>query len=149
MKQIKKILFPIDFAEKFTTLIPWVATFAENFHARLYVVYVTKDLSEFASFHVPHGSIKTFQEEAVKAAQKKMSAVAKEHFKEIKRIETRVLVGPPAEKIVEFAQQEGIDLIVMGTRGRLGLDYAIFGSVCRKVVRAAPCPVITINPDKV
>jgi nucleotide-binding universal stress UspA family protein len=149
MKQIRKILFPIDFSEKFETVLPWVATFTEKFNATLYVLFVTQDLSEFTAFHVPHGNIKMFQEEAVKAAQKKMAAVAKEYFAGFKRLETRVAVGSPAEKILEFAKQEGINLIIMGTRGRLGLDYAIFGSVCRKVVRAASCPVITINPDKV
>jgi nucleotide-binding universal stress UspA family protein len=150
MKEIKKILFPIDFVtEKFTNILPWVSTFAQKFNATLYVLFVTQDLSEFTSFHVPHGNIKMFQDEAVKAAQKKMASVAKEYFKDFKRVETRVAVGSPAEKILEFVEQEGINLIIMGTRGRLGLDYAIFGSVCRKVVRAASCPVVTINPDKV
>jgi|GEM_PF-1791395 hypothetical protein len=46
----------------------------------------------------------------------------------------------------ESARQEKIDLIIMGTKGRKGLEYTIFGSVCQKVVREASCPVVTINP---
>jgi len=146
MKQIQKILFPIDFAEKFETLLPWVSTFVQKFDATLYVLFVTQDLASFSTFHVPHASIKSFQEEAVKAAQQKMGAVAKEFLASFPKAETRVMTGSPADKILDLARQEKIDLIIMGTKGRKGLEYTIFGSVCRKVVREAPCPVVTINP---
>jgi len=145
MKKIEKILFPIDFAENFETLLPWVSTFVNSFDATLYVLFVAQDLGDFTSF-VPHGNLQQFQEEALKAAQKKMSVKAKEDFKAFKKVEARVAQGSPAEKIIEAAQKEGMDLIIMGTHGRKGLERAIFGSVCDKVVRNAPCPVLTINP---
>lgn len=148
MKQIQKILFPINFAEKFETLLPWVTTFADKFGATLYVLYVTQDLEEFASFHVPHGNIQDFQEQALKAAQEKMGATAQEFFKHFPKLETRVAVGKPAERILELAKKEEVDLIIMGTHGRKGLEYTIFGSVCREVIRGASCPVVSINPQK-
>jgi len=148
MKQIQKILFPINFAEKFETLLPWVTTFVEKFGATLYVLYVTQSLEEFSSFHVPHGNIKEFQEQAVKAATQKMGGAAQEFFKTFPRLETRVAVGKPAAKILEMAKQEGVDLIIMGTHGRKGLEYTIFCSVCREVIRGASCPVLSINPQK-
>jgi len=146
MKKVKKILFPIDFAEKFETLLPWVSTYVNTFDATLYVLFVAQDLTDFSSFHVPHGNLQQFQDEAMKAAKEKMSATAKEAFKTFKKVEARVAQGSPAEKIVETAKKEGVDLIIMGTHGRKGLERAIFGSVCDKVVRTAPCPVLTVNP---
>jgi nucleotide-binding universal stress UspA family protein len=146
MKKIEKILFPIDFAENFETLFPWVSTFVNQFDATLYVLFVAQDLADVTSFHVPHGNLQQFQEEVLKAAQKKMSVAAKEEFKAFKKVEPRVSQGAPAEKIIETAKKEGIDLIIMGTHGRKGLERAIFGSVCDKVVRMAPCPVLTVNP---
>jgi nucleotide-binding universal stress UspA family protein len=146
MKQVQKILFPIDFASQFDTLVPWVSTFAEKFGATVYVLFVAQDLSNFATFFVPHGNIKSFQEEAVASANKKMAAVAKESFNAFPKLETRVDVGAPAEKILELAAKEKVDLIVMGVHGRKGLDRAIFGSVADKVVQSAPCPVLTIRP---
>ncbi len=146
MKKVEKILFPIDFAEKFETLLPWVSSFVNTFDATLYVLFVAQDLGDFSSFHVPHGNLQQFQEEALEAAKKKMSATAKEAFKAFKKVEARVIQGSPADKIVETAKKDGIDLIIMGTHGRKGLERAIFGSVCEKVVRTAPCPVVTINP---
>ncbi len=146
MKKIEKILFPIDFAENFEALLPWVSTFVKSFDATLYVLFVAQDLRDFTSFHVPHGNLQQLQDEVLKAAEKKMSAAAKEEFKAFPKVEARVTQGSPAEKIIETAQKEGIDLIIMGTHGRKGIERAIFGSVCDKVVRNAPCPVLTINP---
>lgn len=148
MKKIEKILFPIDFAEKFETLLPWVSTMVNTFDATLYVVFVAQDLGDFSSFHVPHGNLRKFQEEALQAAREKMSAIAKEDFKQFNKVEARVVQGAPANKILEVAHQEGVDLIIMGTHGRKGIERAIFGSVCDKVVRNATCPVLTINPAK-
>jgi nucleotide-binding universal stress UspA family protein len=146
MKKIEKILFPIDFAENFEALFPWVSTFVNEFDATLYVLFVAQDLADVSSFHVPHGNLQQFQEEVLKAAEKKMSITAKEEFKGFKKVEARVAQGAAADKIIETAKKEGIDLIIMGTHGRKGLERAIFGSVCDKVVRMAPCPVLTVNP---
>ncbi len=146
MKQIKKILFPIDFAENYDTLLPWVSTFVEKFGATLYVVFVTQDLTSYSTFYVPHGNIQSFQEEALAAAKKRMAAAVAEHFNKFPKVESMVLSGSPAEKILELAKKENIDLIIMGAHGRKGLERVFFGSVADKVVSAALCPVMTIHP---
>jgi len=146
MKKIKKILFPIDFASHFESLLPWVHTFAGKFDATVLVLFVAQDLANFTTFYVPHGNIQAFQEEAVTAARKKMAAAAQEFFKDFPNLETRVESGAAAAKILELAKKEKIDLIIMGAHGRKGLDRAIFGSVADKVVQGAPCPVLTIHP---
>jgi nucleotide-binding universal stress UspA family protein len=146
MKQVQKILFPIDFTSPFESMVPWVSMFAEKFGATVYVLFVTQDLSNFSTFFVPHGNIQSFQEEAVASARKKMDAVVKQSFKDFPKLETRVEVGVAAEKILDLARKEQIDMIIMGVHGRKGLDRAIFGSVADKVVQSAPCPVLTVHP---
>ena len=56
-----------------------------------------------------------------------------------------VAAGPAADTIVRIAQERGADLIVMGTHGRTGLQHVLLGSVAEKVVRLAPCPVLTVR----
>ena len=146
MKQINKILFPIDFASHFESLLPWVSTFAKKFDATVYVLFVAQDLANFATFYVPHGNIEAFQQQAVESARKRMAAAVEEFFKNFPKLETRVELGSPAEKILELAKKEQVDMIIMGAHGRKGLDRAIFGSVANKVVKGAPCPVLTIHP---
>jgi nucleotide-binding universal stress UspA family protein len=60
-----------------------------------------------------------------------------------------VAVGHPADTIVRVAQERGADLIVMGTHGRTGLQHVLLGSVAEKVVRLAPCPVLTVRHKRV
>ena len=146
MKQINKILFPIDFAANFETLVPWVETLADKFDAKVYVLFVAQDLSHFATFYVPHGNIEDFQQQAIDSARKRMAAAAEEFFKKFPKLETRVELGSPAEKILAFAEKEKVDMIIMGAHGRSGLDKMIFGSVANKVVKSASCPVLTVHP---
>lgn len=58
----------------------------------------------------------------------------------------QAVVGTPSAKIIEVARAENVDLIVMATHGRTGLDHLVMGSVAERVVRMAPCPVLTIRP---
>jgi nucleotide-binding universal stress UspA family protein len=146
MKPVQKILFPIDLSEKFETLLPWVSTFVNTFDATLYVLFVAQDLKTFS--FIPHANLDSLQQEGIKAAEQKMEGLKQEMFKDIKKLETRVMLGSPAEKILEFAKKEGVDLIIMGTHGRKGLEAKIFGSVCLKVARDADMPVLTIHPAK-
>ncbi len=62
-------------------------------------------------------------------------------------VRSEVLLGQPAEEIVDFAEEEKADLIVMCTHGRSGLGRWVFGSVTEKVLRAAKTPVLVIRPD--
>lgn len=145
MIDIKKILFPVDFSEKIDDLVPYAITLTNKFGADLYVMTVTTDMSSFATFHVPHGNIQNFQNELYRNAEKKIDALHK-YFKDTPRKETLVVKGNPAEQIVAAAKKAGIDLIVMGTHSRKGLEKAIFGSVSEKVMQSGVCPVLSIPP---
>lgn len=64
------------------------------------------------------------------------------------RVADRTVVsGPAAEEIVRYARDAEIDLIVLGTHGRTGLAHVLLGSVAEKIVRKAPCPVLTVRPQ--
>jgi len=90
MKQVQKILFPIDFAANFETLVPWVSTLAKKFDATVYVLFVAQDLKHFASFYVPHGNIEDFQKQSIDSAKKRMAAAAQEFSPHFPKLETRV-----------------------------------------------------------
>ena len=59
-----------------------------------------------------------------------------------------MVIGDVAATINSFAEKEGMDMIVMGTHGYKGLEHALFGSVAERVIKMAPCPVLSINPYK-
>jgi nucleotide-binding universal stress UspA family protein len=146
MKTFKNILFPIDFSESSNKIIPYVITMAQAFQARVHLLYVVRDFKYLTSFHVPHPSLDRLENEVLENAQKMISRIGEENFSDCL---TRVLTGDAATEILEYAQTEKIDVIIMGTHGRKGLDRTFFGSVAENVVRNAPMPVMVINPYKV
>ncbi|MCU0578316.1 MAG: universal stress protein [Desulfobacterota bacterium] len=147
MKEFKKILFPIDFSESVNKLIPYVLTLAQAFNSRVHLLYVARDFQYLTSFHVPHPSLDQLETEVLENAQKMITRVGEENFPS--GYITRVLRGDAAGEIIRYAQAEKIDLIVMGTHGRKGLDRTLFGSVAANVVKNSPVPVMVINPHKV
>jgi nucleotide-binding universal stress UspA family protein len=146
MKTFNTILFPIDFSESSKKIIPYVITMVQAFQARVHLLYVVRDFKYLTSFHVPHPSLDQLENEVLESAQKMIAQVCEEHFN---AGITRVLTGDPATMIIHYAQTENVDLIIMGTHGRKGLDRTFFGSVAENVVKNAPVPVMVINPYRV
>jgi nucleotide-binding universal stress UspA family protein len=145
VKPIQKILFPIDLAADYKAIIPWVQDMANKFDATVCLLYVAHSVTHFPAFYV-NINMESFQAEVQVAAKKEMAAVVRDFFRGFPKLETRVEFGHPAEKILAMAEQEKIDLIMMGTRGLQGMPRVILGSVAHKVVQSAPCPVMTIHP---
>jgi nucleotide-binding universal stress UspA family protein len=102
-------------------------------------------LQHFTSIYVPHPSVKNFEAEIVKGAEKKLEEFVEEHFQGVSP-KAQVILGDAAEEILNYVRSEGIDLVIMGTHGRKGLEKIVFGSVAERVVKKSPVPVLTINP---
>jgi nucleotide-binding universal stress UspA family protein len=142
--EIKKILVPVDFSENSQKILGSAGDIAGQFGASLSVVFVVQSFDDYSGFFVPHMPVAQFEEEMVQGAEKKMANFLEGH----EGIEAKVLVGDVAEEVVRHAEETGVDMIIMGTHGYKGLEKVMFGSVAEKVVKTAPCPVLTINPYK-
>jgi nucleotide-binding universal stress UspA family protein len=93
------------------------------------------------AFAMPGDYLKDLREGSKRA----MAELAKTGLAAGVRVVQETREGPPFLEIVRYAQEGDIDLIVMGTHGRTGLAHALMGSVAEKVVRKAPCPVLTVR----
>ncbi len=78
-------------------------------------------------------------------AKKELERFGNQELGGLKNVERIVIKGVPHEEIINFAKNNKIDLIVIGTHGRKGLDRILFGSTAAQVVRFAPCPVLTVR----
>jgi nucleotide-binding universal stress UspA family protein len=78
-----------------------------------------------------------------------MEEFLENYFKEYPKCKGRVLVGDIGEEILHYIQSAGIDLVMIGTHGRKGIERIVFGSVADRVVKSSSVPVLTINPHKV
>jgi nucleotide-binding universal stress UspA family protein len=144
---IKKILVPVDFSPFSEAALGYAGMLADKFGATLHLFHVW----EAPAFLPPEtivGSAETGQTLAALAHQQAfesidaMARAAKDRGLEIAARE--VAFGAPARTIVGHAEQNGHDLIVVGTHGRTGLMHVLLGSVAERVVRFARCPVLTV-----
>ena len=148
MIEIKKILFPLDLTENSSKILPYVLSIAEKYNSHVYLLHVVQDLNKWGKLYVPHPSMDTLQKEANAAAKKAMDAVCENQLQSCPNFKKMVVSGDAADEILKVIDSEDIDLLVMGTHGRKGLEHVIFGSVAEKVVKKSPVPVLSINPYK-
>ena len=142
--QIRRILFPTDFSQNAEYAFQYALTFAREFAAKLYVLHVI-----YFPPQMPEYDIEQVINGLVKNAEKSLKRLI-EKTKETEVIfHPEVRVGTEYSEIIEFAEKEKIDLVVMGTHGRTGLAHAFLGSVAERVVRYTSCPVLTVKPPAV
>lgn len=86
------------------------------------------------------------EQDIEKAIHEALAEVVSEHFSDIEQTKTALIMSPnAAQGICHYAEKEDTDLIVLATHGRTGLAHLLIGSVAEKVVRHAPCPVLTVR----
>ncbi len=143
--EIKKLLCAVDFSESSTQVADYAVAMARAFNAKVVVLYSAPSLTQYVGFHVPATSIDTFVGEIVSGAEKAMDTYLAENFPGVET-EGRVVTGYADEEILRVAEEENVDIIIMGTHGRKGIDRILFGSIAEKVVKSSPRPVLTIRP---
>ena len=124
MKEIKKILCAVDLSEHSAAVAEYATMLAKGLGASIIVVYTAPSLSQYVGFHVPPNTIENFVGEIVSGAEKSMDAFVAENFPGVEA-KGQVLIGYAAEEILTRANDEGADLIVMGTHGRKGIDLSL------------------------
>jgi nucleotide-binding universal stress UspA family protein len=146
MKGFENILFPIDFSECSESIFPHALEVAKRFDAKLHLLFVARDISYLATINVARDTLMNTVAEIASAGENKMEAFCDNSLGGLSNYKTKVVMGSPAEEILKYAHEEGIDLIIMGTHGRKGLDRILMGSVADHVLKHAPLPVLTVNP---
>jgi nucleotide-binding universal stress UspA family protein len=143
--QIKTILFPTDFSQGARAAMDHAVSLAQDYKAKLILLYVIQDIS-IAEWYIPSSlSVADLVEDMQKSAWREMDKWGQEAADKVKDAEKMVVRGVPFVEIIRTAKEKDADLIVIGTHGRTGIDHMLFGSTAEKVVRKAPCPVLTVR----
>jgi universal stress protein A len=143
MPRVRKILAPTDFSDLSKVGIRYALEMARDISAEV-IVYHAIDVGEqWANRRTQVSLYRNILEESRRLLDRFLA----ENFAGcIDLVEVRQVVefGRPYKNIVEEAATEGVDIIVMSTHGRTGIDHVILGSVAEKVVAHAPCPVLVV-----
>ncbi len=143
-KMIKKILAPIDFSDYSKNALKYAAQFAKEFNAELYLVYVVEPMIYPADFSMGQIAIPSADIDLQTRAEEELVNLSKTLDPSI-RVETMIKTGKPFVEIIETAKEKDIDLIIIATHGHTGVEHLLFGSTAEKIVRKAPCPVLTLR----
>jgi nucleotide-binding universal stress UspA family protein len=138
---VKKILFPTDFSHCSDAALAYATSLARESGGMLLIVHVEEEPVAYGGGGMYYGILEPDYQELLRmlhAIKPTDPDVPHEH---------RLLRGEgnSASRIVRFAQEEKVDLIVMGTHGRTGLGRLLLGSVAEAIVRRAPCPVLIMK----
>lgn len=145
MELVNSILVPIDFSDYSKNALKYAIQFVKNFKAKMYLVYVIEPMIYPADFSMGQVAIPSMDTDIQKRAEDELTALAKNLIDPSVNIEIIIRTGKPFVEIIEVANEKDIDLIIMATHGHTGVEHLLFGSTAEKVVRKAPCPVLTLR----
>ena len=143
MERIKRILAPTDMSELSQAGVRYGLDLGRSVGAEVTVYHV------LSTDELMHQELGGPLSHVVQKYEQALRKFLDEHFSDILplvEVRTKVEIGAPDDNIVQVAAKEGMDMIVLSTHGRTGLSHILVGSVTERVVRHAPCPVLSIRP---
>jgi universal stress protein A len=146
MIQLKHILHPTDFSDNSSLALKYACSLAIQYHAELHLLHVIQD----AGWIMPSVAM-TFPDDYFQKqkqyAQEELATLPDKILNHTGSVTRNIYEGNPYVKIVQYAKEHAIDMIVMSTHGYSGLEHLVMGSVAENVVRKAACPVLTLRPE--
>jgi nucleotide-binding universal stress UspA family protein len=139
------VLLPTDGGEGTAAAAREAIELARAYDATVHVLHVV-DLDEPGGYFSAGGLPREFVDRAMEEGEQRAGTTADRLREADVPVRTAVLKGKPERRIVEYAAENGVDLVVMATHARTGIRRALLGSVTEDVVRTAGCPVLTVRP---
>ena len=146
MTRITRILVPTDFSATADAALDYAYVLADRFGASIELLHVLDDpfVADGMAAEAYISEAPVLRSSMLREAQERLRHRATPR-EGVTHIDTEVLFGHGARTIAEYAAERGVDLIVMGTHGRTGFAHLLLGSVAERLVRTAPCPVLTVR----
>jgi universal stress protein A len=143
--KIGRILVPVDFSECAQTALRYALGLATQFEAELTLAHVVEQIVYPGDWMYPPLALSDFATEKRDQVLDKMKSLVKDPEVNVRHV---VRVGRAWQEVIELAKENKTDLIVLATHGYTGLKHVLLGSVAEKIIRHAPCPVLTVRPDE-
>jgi nucleotide-binding universal stress UspA family protein len=142
--ELKRILLTTDLSEYAGHATNYACDLADRFEAELHVLYVFTQFVPSGDWSYPQWNelMQKIQKEEADALTKVIPA----EWRTTHTVVHATAQGSAAAEIIRYAKDHAIDLIVLATHGRTGLSHMLIGSTAERVVRMAPCPVLTVRP---
>ncbi|MHB1457276.1 MAG: universal stress protein [Armatimonadota bacterium] len=143
----KKILLPLDGSELAEAAIPHAKSLALAFNAQITLISIIEPITMYTQPGMigPVMDVPVDIEEEIDSAEKYLTEIKSKLDSENIKTDTVTLAGYPAVQICDYAEDNAIDMIVMSTHGRSGIQRWVYGSVADRVLRAAKTPILLVR----
>jgi nucleotide-binding universal stress UspA family protein len=148
MIALKKILVATDFSEPADAALAYGRAFARTFGGTLYLLHVVDDMYLRLGGDAYAAVLPDLQEDVERETRERLARIAADDELSALTVEMVITSGATAQAIVDYAEKEDVQLIVVGTHGRSGVAHFFMGSVAERVVRTAHCPVLTVRQSE-
>jgi universal stress protein A len=152
IKNVKKILAPIDFSPHSMDAMRGAIELAKDIGAEVHLVHVIAPHHAFIPLPLESNaeqSRELAREAAMlEQAEEELARIKKDDLGDSQKVVTYAVVGHPVEKLLNYAKEQSIDLIVAATHGRSSIEHMLLGGTTEKIVRSAPCSVLVFRPRK-
>lgn len=148
MITLNRILVPTDFSGCSAEAIRMAAGFVELFGAELHILHVLETHAVSTPVFAGGLALSQWISESRPAAEAQLAKSVSPAWESGRRVVRAIAEGAAYLEILRYAKQHDVDLIVVGTHGRTGLQHALMGSVAERLVRKANCPVLTVGPGR-
>jgi len=145
MTTFQRILCPVDFSDFSSKAYEYALSLAKHYEAHLSLLHVVQPLAVAYPYYYMPAQMTHLYSELVDEARRQLHELAEKHALDAVQPEFVVEEGFIADAIIGYAASQKIDLIVMGTHGRRGLDRLVIGSITERVIRNAPQPVLAVR----
>jgi nucleotide-binding universal stress UspA family protein len=143
--QLKKILVGCDFSPDSSLAFEYGLSLAQEFQAELHLAHVVEP-PLYDDLIKPSESGETFRQRLRTTVQEKLNSMVPEEARTWCNPVTALLAGQPHEELIKYAVVNAVDLVVLGVRGYSLVETLLIGSTTGRVMRAAPCPVLSVQP---
>jgi len=145
MLKIERVLCPTDFSEYSSKAYDYAQSLVKHYDAKLFLEHVVQPLTSAYPYYAFPESVNEINWNLYANAERQLQEFMKVHTRNGRQPECVVHEGIATNAILSFAEKQSVDLIVMGTHGRHGVDRLTMGSVAEKVLRKARCPVLVVR----
>lgn len=142
---IRRILVPFDFSEHSEKAFTWALAMAERWRARLLLLHVVPQPAYPPMLMGTYFNVAEFEASLKEDVETRAKEFLGKTGTRTVQVDAKVLIGEPFGDICWIAEEEKVDLIVIGSHGRTGLSHVLLGSVAERVVRHASCPVLVVG----
>jgi universal stress protein A len=143
--RLKKILVPVDFSECSNRALDYALAFAGQCDARLILLHVVEPAAYPESYMLVATALDDLNNDLLRRAERRLAELSRDKIGDRVKCESLVRTGQAYAEIAAAARELEADLIILATHGYTGLKHVLLGSTAERVVRHAPCPVLTVR----